>query len=71
MARRPGEDRIDGGSGTDQLTGGPGDDSINAIDGKRDTVDCGPGRVDTARVDPVDRVKNCERVLVAKPKKKR
>jgi uncharacterized repeat protein (TIGR01451 family) len=67
----PGNDRIDGGSGADHLNGGPGNDSINAIDGKRDTVDCGPGRGDTARVDAVDRVKNCERVLVAKPKKKR
>jgi uncharacterized repeat protein (TIGR01451 family) len=67
----PGNDRIDGGSGADQLNGGPGDDSINAIDGRRDTVDCGPGRHDVARVDTGDRVKGCERVIRVKPARKR
>lgn len=53
----PGEEGVD----PDRLLGGSGDDRILARDGRRDTIDCGPGR-DTATVDRRDRVRNCERV---------
>ena len=67
-----GADTLDGGPGVDRISGGAGNDRISAIDGKRDTIDCGAGR-DTARVDRGDRVKGCEKVLRAKKttKKKR
>jgi Ca2+-binding RTX toxin-like protein len=65
-----GNDTLEGGSGIDRMLGGSGNDRIRAVDGKRDTIDCGPGR-DTARVDRGDRVKRCERVIRAKKKRKR
>jgi serine protease AprX len=66
-----GNDKIDGGSGNDRITGGPGRDTINAGTGndvvnardrERDVVDCGPGR-DSATVDKIDVVRNCEVVV--------
>src|SRR6185295_8778534 len=36
-----------------------GNDTINAVDGEVDSVDCGPGQ-DTANVDAIDVVTNCE-----------
>ena len=51
-----------GGRGKDKLFGGAGNDTLDARDGKRDTVDCGAGRRDLARVDRRDRVRRCERV---------
>jgi hypothetical protein len=57
-----GRDVLDGGAGRDRLFGGLGDDTLKARDGKRDLVDCGPGR-DTAYVDRFDRLSGCERVL--------
>ena len=75
LAGSAGRDRVYGGAGADRLEGdggfsviiGPGprpssDDYISAVDGRRDLVSCGPGR-DTARVDRLDRVIACERVL--------
>jgi hypothetical protein len=59
-----GNDALYGGPGTDRLYGGPGRDQLHARDGRRDTVDCGPGR-DVAWVDRVDRVSGCERVIRA------
>jgi hypothetical protein len=65
-----GDDRLTGGSGNDVLTGGPGtngydagrgSDVVNAANGRRETVRCGPGK-DRARVDRGDRVISCERV---------
>lgn len=38
-----------------------GNDTINAADGEADNIDCGPG-TDTANVDPIDTVANCETV---------
>jgi hypothetical protein len=38
-----------------------GNDTINAVDGEVDSVDCGPGQ-DTANVDAIDVVTNCETV---------
>jgi trypsin len=54
-----GRDRLSG--GRDRLAGHGGSDVINARDGARDTVDCGPGR-DSVRRDVRDRVRGCERV---------
>jgi Ca2+-binding RTX toxin-like protein len=66
----PGADQLRGGAGADQLfgdggadllLGGAGADRISAADHARDTIDCGAGR-DTATVDRVDKVRNCEKV---------
>jgi Ca2+-binding RTX toxin-like protein len=38
-----------------------GNDTINAVDGEVDSIDCGPGQ-DTANVDAIDVVTNCETV---------
>ena len=58
----PGADLLVGGPGRDTILGGPGTDRIEARDGYRDVVDCGPAR-DVAEVDRIDVVRNCERVL--------
>lgn len=66
-----GRDALDGGAGNDKLTGGPGPDSyhggagndtITSTDRRKETVDCGAGRRDSARVDRSDRVRGCEKV---------
>jgi hypothetical protein len=54
-----GNDVITGGGGADRLWGGRGSDTINAVDGERDYIDCGPG-ADRAVVDKFDKVVNCE-----------
>jgi hypothetical protein len=54
-----GNDVITGGGGADRLWGGRGSDTINAVDGERDYIDCGPG-ADRAVVDKFDKVINCE-----------
>jgi RTX calcium-binding nonapeptide repeat (4 copies)/WD40-like Beta Propeller Repeat len=54
-----GNDVITGGAGADRLWGGQGSDTINAVDGERDYIDCGPGP-DRAVVDKFDKVINCE-----------
>ena len=65
-----GDDRLSGGDGSDVLVGGSGHnsygagagaDDVHARNGRRETIDCGPGR-DIARVDRGDRVRSCERV---------
>lgn len=57
-------DDLAGGPGRDLLVGGGEDDRIDALDGQRDVVRCGPGR-DIAIVDPADRVdRDCQRVGV-------
>ena len=56
-----GNDTLDGGAGNDVLSGGDGDDTIRARDGFADFVNCGPGN-DTAEVDTLDRVEDCENV---------
>jgi Ca2+-binding RTX toxin-like protein len=61
----PGPDNLTGGRGADVIGGGRGRDLVRAIDGLRDRVDCGPG-VDRAKVDGIDRVKNCERLIAVK-----
>jgi hypothetical protein len=70
-----GKDGLDGGKGNDKLTGGAdvntykggsGNDTVNAKNGKRETVDCGAGKKDSASVDKADKVKGCEKVKRAK-----
>ena len=56
-----GNDTLTGGTGTDALSGGTGNDVINAKDGRRESVNCGPGR-DRVRADRNDRLVGCERV---------
>lgn len=58
-----GGDLMIGDDGADGIDAGPGDDVIRAADGGRqaDKVDCGRGD-DLVRADPVDKLKNCERV---------
>lgn len=57
-----GDDLIDPGSGKDVVDAGPGNDWIRAFDGHRDVIDCGSGH-DTAFVDPIDTVINCEEIF--------
>jgi Ca2+-binding RTX toxin-like protein len=62
----PGRDTVlaDGGAGACDLLNCPlaqGNDTINARDGEADNIDCGPG-TDTAIVDAIDVLANCERV---------
>lgn len=56
-----GDDVLDGGAGLDRFFGGTGRDTIRARDGRRERIDCGPGR-DTAIVDKGDVVRGCETV---------
>lgn len=63
-----GSDIIVGGAGADRMIGGTGNDRLEARDGTRDVLDCGPGK-DTAIVDKIDRVKtNCETVIRPGPR---
>jgi len=64
-----GNDLLNGGSGRDTYNGGPGNDTIQAADGKKDKIDCGPGSKDKATVDRKDKVKNCEKVKVKRKKR--
>jgi Ca2+-binding RTX toxin-like protein len=57
-----GNDKLTGGGGVNKYDGGPGNDTINARNGKRETVNCGAGKRDKATVDRRDRVKGCEKV---------
>jgi Ca2+-binding RTX toxin-like protein len=67
-----GNDRLSGESGNDVMTAGggkntvssgAGDDVVNALNRKKDKIDCGGGRNDVARVDSSDTVRGCERVI--------
>jgi Ca2+-binding RTX toxin-like protein len=60
-----GADNLTGGRGADAISGGRGRDLLRAIDGSRDRVSCGPG-ADRAKVDGIDRVKGCERLIAVK-----
>jgi Ca2+-binding RTX toxin-like protein len=58
-----GADKVsDRSGGRDRLAGGSGKDRLRSRGGGRDVVICGRGR-DRAVVDPVDRVRGCERVI--------
>lgn len=53
---------LSGGEGRDSLHGGPGDNLINAQgDGRRDEIDCGPGRDEVLRAaEDEKRPRHCE-----------
>jgi Ca2+-binding RTX toxin-like protein len=57
----PGNDTLAPGDGHDSIDAGGGNDTINAVDGVRETVECGAGR-DTVRADRRDRLRHCEKV---------
>ncbi len=57
-----GADRIYAGTGSNRIDAGTGNDYVSARNGSIDTINCGVGR-DTARVDRIDRVAGCERVI--------
>jgi Ca2+-binding RTX toxin-like protein len=57
----PGNDRLSGGGGKNLLMGGAGNDRFTVRDGKRDRVDCGPGK-DLVSADKRDVLRHCERV---------
>jgi Ca2+-binding RTX toxin-like protein len=56
-----GNDKLNGGSGSNKFSGGAGDDRINAVNGRRDTIDCGAGKRDRVVADKRDRIKRCEK----------
>lgn len=57
-----GNDFVGPREGKDTVFGGRGADRIGAVDGQRDTIDCGRGRSDAVRYDLVlDTIKNCEK----------
>ena len=49
-------DTLNGGIGSDRLVGQGGNDRLTAVDGRRNSDDCGPGR-DIAFVDRHDTVR--------------
>jgi Tol biopolymer transport system component len=57
-----GNDVVKGTPYSDIIRGYAGNDRIEARDGFRDPIDCGPGN-DTAEVDGLDVVRGCEHVL--------
>jgi Ca2+-binding RTX toxin-like protein len=61
-----GNDKLNGGPGKNSYSGGSGNDTINARNGKKETVDCGSGKKDTATVDKRDKTKGCEKVKRAR-----
>jgi hypothetical protein len=61
----PGADNLTGGRGADRISGAAGRDLVRAIDGSPDRVSCGAGQ-DRAKVDGIDRVKGCERLIAVK-----
>jgi Ca2+-binding RTX toxin-like protein len=65
----PGNDHITGGLYPDRLSGGSGNDWIDAADGYRDSVDCGPGNDTIVTAKPGDKIKNCEHVVFGKETK--
>ena len=52
-----------GGGGRDRIKAGSGSDYVVADDGKRDVVNCGPGKADQAALDRVDKRRSCERPI--------
>ena len=56
-----GRDVLRAGGGRNRLHGGAGNDVLDAVNGRRDIVNCGPGRRDVSRADAVDVVMRCER----------
>jgi hypothetical protein len=61
-----GNDKLNGGPGTNNYSGGSGNDTVSARNGKKETVDCGSGKKDTATVDKKDKTEGCEKVKRSK-----
>ncbi len=61
-----GNDTISAGSGSNVVSGGAGNDTINVVNGRRDRVNCGSGRRDLVHADAKDRLRGCERVIIAR-----
>jgi Ca2+-binding RTX toxin-like protein len=64
-----GNDAIAAGQGRNKVSGGAGNDRINTVNGKRDRVNCGSGK-DVVHADKKDKLRNCERVLITRQRKK-
>ena len=71
LAGGAGNDRLEGGPQNDTLAGGPGrntylagpgNDVVDAANGVRETLNCGPGR-DRAVADRRDVARQCERIV--------
>ena len=56
---------MSGGPGEDSIATGKGNDRIEAADGSRDRVRCGPGRRDAVTADRIDLLSGCELVRTA------
>jgi hypothetical protein len=54
---------VSGGPGEDSIATGRGSDRIQAADGSRDRVRCGPGRGDSVSADRIDILSGCENVM--------
>ena len=52
---------MSGGPGRDSIATGAGNDRIEAADGRRDRVRCGPGN-DSVTADRIDLLSGCENV---------
>jgi Ca2+-binding RTX toxin-like protein len=61
-----GNDTLTGGAGVNSYKGGAGNDTVDARNGKRETIDCGAGKKDKASVDKKDKIKGCEKVKRAR-----
>ena len=70
LAGGPGNDLLDGRAGRDGIRGGTGNDFIPTAGAFPDRVDCGPGR-DLVLVDPLDRVRHCERMRERESRRRR
>ena len=56
-------DYLNGGKGQDEVYGKWGNDRVEAADGQKDTINCGPGE-DTSSIDEdLDEVSNCETLI--------
>jgi hypothetical protein len=56
----PADDYLQGDAGADLLSSGDGSDILFGLDGRRDRVDCGPGRDTFVVVDRLDSTNGCE-----------
>ena len=56
------KDKLTGNGGKNKYCAGGGNDVVNSRNHKAETVNCGPGRKDSAVVDNADQVLGCESV---------
>ena len=62
-----GKDHVSGGPGQDSIATGRGNDRVEALDGHRDRVNCGPGKRDAVSADSFDILIRCEQRKHAVP----